>query len=65
MINEESIKTLNQMLSIISELHKFKGSWKSLGQLSPKKLKTRKKWQLLKVLDLLITLKEISLVINK
>mgnify|MGYP004621055761 FL=1 len=43
MINEESIKISNQMLSIISELDEFKGSWKLLGQLSPYKLKTLKK----------------------
>ena len=39
MINEESIKISNQMLSIISELDEFKGSWKLLGQLSPERLK--------------------------
>ena len=43
MFNEESIKISNQMLSIISELDEFKGSWKLLGQLSPEKLKTLKK----------------------
>ena len=43
MINEESIKISNQMLSIISELDEFKGSWKLLGQLSPDRLKTLKK----------------------
>lgn len=43
MINEESIKISNQMLSIISELDEFKGSWKLLGQLSPERLKTLKK----------------------
>lgn len=43
MINEESIKISNQMLSIISELDEFKGSWKLLGQLSPERLKSLKK----------------------
>lgn len=43
MINDESIKISNQMLSIISELDEFKGSWKLLGQLSPERLKTLKK----------------------
>ena len=43
MINEASIKISNQMLSIISELDEFKGSWKLLGQLAPDRLKTLKK----------------------
>lgn len=43
MINEESIKISNQMLTIISELDEFKGSWKLLRQLSPERLWTLKK----------------------
>src|SRR5574344_487839 len=33
----------NQMLSIISEIDEFKGSWKLLGKMAPKKLKALKK----------------------
>lgn len=43
MISEKDIKITNQMLTIISELDEFKGSWKLLGQLSPDRLKTLKK----------------------
>ena len=43
MIKDENIKISNEMLSIISELDEFKGTWKLLGQLSPDRLKTLKK----------------------
>lgn len=43
MIKENDIKITNQMLSIISELDEFKGSWKLYGQLSPERLKSLKK----------------------
>ena len=43
MIKESDIKINNQMLSIISELDEFKGSWKLLGQMMPEKLKSLKK----------------------
>ena len=43
MIKEENIKISNQMLSIITELDEFKGTWTGLEQLSPERLKTLKK----------------------
>lgn len=43
MIKEKSIKISNQMLTIISEIDEFKGSWKFLGDLSQDRLKTLKK----------------------
>ena len=43
MIKESDIKINNRMLSIISELDEFKGSWKLLGQMMPEKLKSLKK----------------------
>lgn len=43
MINYDNIKITTQMLTIVSELDEFKGSWKLLGQLSPERLKSLKK----------------------
>lgn len=43
MVKESDIKIPNQMLTIISELDEFKGSWKLLGQMMPERLKTLKK----------------------
>ena len=43
MIQENEIKITNQMLTIISELDEFKGSWKLFGQLSPERLRSLKK----------------------
>lgn len=43
MIKEQDIKITNQMLTIISELDEFKGSWKLLDKMAPEKLKLLKK----------------------
>ena len=43
MVKESDIKIPNQMLTIISELDEFKGSWKLLWQMMPERLKTLKK----------------------
>ena len=37
------VKINNQMLTIISEIDEFKGSWKLLGQMAPEKLQALKK----------------------
>lgn len=43
MLDDLEINISNQMLSIISELDEFKGSWKLLGKMSPEILKALKK----------------------
>lgn len=43
MLENIDIKLNHQMLSIISEIDEFKGSWKLLGKLAPEKLKSLKK----------------------
>ena len=43
MFENIDIKINNQMLSIISEIDEFKGSWKLLGKMAPEKLKALKK----------------------
>lgn len=43
MLENLDIKINNQMLSIISEIDEFKGSWKLLGQMAPEKLQALKK----------------------
>ena len=43
MIENIDIKLSNQMLSIISEIDEFKGSWKLLGKMAPEKLRALKK----------------------
>jgi len=43
MFENFDIKINNQMLSIISEIDEFKGSWKLLGKMSPEKLQALKK----------------------
>ena len=43
MFQNPEIKISNQMLSIISEIDEFKGSWKLLGKIAPEKLQTLKK----------------------
>lgn len=43
MFENIDIKINNQMLSIISEIDEFKGSWKLLGKIAPEKLKALKK----------------------
>lgn len=43
MLENLDIKITNQMLSIISEIDEFKGSWKLLGQMAPEKLQALKK----------------------
>lgn len=43
MLENFDIKINNQMLSIISEIDEFKGSWKLLGQMAPEKLQALKK----------------------
>lgn len=43
MFKNIDIKINNQMLSIISEIDEFKGSWKLLGKMAPEKLKALKK----------------------
>ena len=59
MLENFDIKITNQMLSIISDIDEFKGSWKLLGQMAPEKL------QQLKALVLQIELKETNFLINK
>ena len=43
MFENIDIKINNQMLSIISEIDEFKGSWKLLGKMAPEKLRALKK----------------------
>lgn len=43
MLGNLDIKINNQMLTIISEIDEFKGSWKLLGQMAPEKLQALKK----------------------
>ena len=43
MIGNFDIKINNQMLTIISEIDEFNGSWKLLGQMAPEKLQALKK----------------------
>ena len=43
MLENIDIKINNQMLSIISEIDEFKGSWKLLGKMAPEKLRALKK----------------------
>lgn len=43
MFKNFDIRITNQMLSIISEIDEFKGSWKLLGQIAPEKLQALKK----------------------
>lgn len=43
MLENFDIKINTQMLSIISEIDEFKGSWKLLGQMAPEKLQALKK----------------------
>ncbi len=43
MFKNFDVKINNQMLSIISEIDEFKGSWKLLGQMAPEKLQALKK----------------------
>lgn len=43
MLENIDIQLNHQMLSIISEIDEFKGSWKLLGKLAPEKLKSLKK----------------------
>ena len=43
MLENIDIKINNQMLSIISEIDEFKGSWKLLGKMAPEKLRELKK----------------------
>ena len=43
MLENLEIKINNQMLSIISEIDEFKGSWKLLGKMAPEKLRALKK----------------------
>ena len=43
MLENFDIKINNQMLTIISEIDEFKGSWKLLGQMAPEKLQALKK----------------------
>ena len=43
MLENLDIKITNHMLSIISEIDEFKGSWKLLGQMAPEKLQALKK----------------------
>ena len=43
MLENLDIKITNQMLSIVSEIDEFKGSWKLLGQMAPEKLQALKK----------------------
>ena len=43
MLENLDIKINNQMLTIISEIDEFKGSWKLLGQMAPEKLQALKK----------------------
>lgn len=43
MFENIDIKINNQMLSIISEIDEFKGSWKLLGKIAPEKLRALKK----------------------
>lgn len=43
MFENLEIKINNQMLSIISEIDEFKGSWKLLGRMAPEKLQALKK----------------------
>jgi len=43
MFENFDIKINNQMLSIISEIDEFKGSWKLLGKMAPEKLQALKK----------------------
>lgn len=43
MLANFDIKITNQMLSIISEIDEFKGSWKLLGKMAPEKLQALKK----------------------
>ena len=43
MLGNFDIKINNQMLTIISEIDEFKGSWKLLGQIAPEKLQALKK----------------------
>ncbi len=43
MLENLDIKINNQMLTIISEIDEFKGSWKLLGQMAPEKLHALKK----------------------
>ena len=43
MLGNIDIKINNQMLSIISEIDEFKGSWKLLGKMTPEKLRALKK----------------------
>ena len=43
MLENVDIKINNQMLSIISEIDEFKGSWKLLGKMAPEKLRALKK----------------------
>ena len=43
MLENINIKINNQMLSIISEIDEFKGSWKLLGKMAPDKLRALKK----------------------
>ncbi len=43
MFENFDVKINNQMLSIISEIDEFKGSWKLLGKMAPEKLQALKK----------------------
>ena len=43
MLENIDININNQMLSIISEIDEFKGSWKLLGKMAPEKLRALKK----------------------
>lgn len=43
MFKNLDLKINNQMLTIISEIDEFKGSWKLLGKMAPEKLKALKK----------------------
>lgn len=43
MLENLDIKINNQMLTIISEIDEFKGSWKLLGRIAPEKLQALKK----------------------
>lgn len=43
MINISNLIITPEMLSIISEIDEFKGSWKALGKLSPERLKSLRK----------------------
>ena len=43
MFEKFDVQINNQMLSIISEIDEFKGSWKLLGKMEPEKLKALKK----------------------